>query len=61
MLLGIWGPVVVSVGNLLTIALVLASDAILGNGAQTITPWTLLGCGMIIGAFTVLAMDMLRR
>lgn len=51
----------VSVGNLLTIALVLASDAVLGNGAQTITPWTLIGCGMIIGAFAVLAFDMLRR
>ena len=58
--MGIWGPVIVSVGNLLTIVLVLASDAIFGNGAETITMWSLIGCGMIVGAFAVIAADMLR-
>ncbi|KIO25812.1 hypothetical protein M407DRAFT_236519 [Tulasnella calospora MUT 4182] len=60
-LLGVWGPVVVSVGNLLTIALVLASDTVFGNGSETITIWSLLGCGMIIGAFSILAIDVLRN
>lgn len=59
-LLGIWGPVIVSVGNLLTIVLVLISDSVFGNGANTITLWGLLGCGMIVGGFAILAIDMLR-
>ncbi|KAG9046260.1 hypothetical protein FS837_004757 [Tulasnella sp. UAMH 9824] len=60
-LIGVWGPVVVSVGNLLTIVLVLASDAVFGNGLETITIWSLLGCGMIVGAFGILAVDVLRN
>ena len=57
-LLGIWGAVVVSVGNLLTIVLVLISDCIFGNGLETITVWSLSGCAAIIGAFAILALDM---
>ncbi|KAG8940272.1 hypothetical protein FRC04_005454 [Tulasnella sp. 424] len=60
-LLGVWGPIVVSVGNLLTIVLVLASNAVFGDGVETITIWSLLGCGMIAGAFSILAMDVLRN
>ncbi|KAG8994372.1 hypothetical protein FRB94_009935 [Tulasnella sp. JGI-2019a] len=59
-LLGIWGPVIVSVGNLLTIVLVEISDVLFGNGIQTVTVWSLLGSGMIVGAFAVLAIDMMR-
>jgi len=58
-LLGLWGPVVVSVGNLLTIVLVLAGDAMFGNGGETITVWGLVGCGMIVSAFGILALDVL--
>ncbi|KDQ63568.1 hypothetical protein JAAARDRAFT_695624 [Jaapia argillacea MUCL 33604] len=58
-LLGIWGPVVVSVGNLLTIVLVFISDALFGRPAD-ITLWSLVGAGFIVAAFGVLAMDMLK-
>lgn len=60
-LLGIWGPIVVSVGNLLTIVLVLLSDITVGQGIDVITPWNLAGsCGIIV-AFGILAFDMVRR
>lgn len=57
-LLGTWGPIITSVGNLLTIVLVLISDIIFGNGTSTITIWSLVGCGAIVFAFGVLAYDM---
>jgi hypothetical protein len=60
-LLGIWGPIVVSVGNLLTIVLVLLSDVTIGQGVDVITPWNLAGSGGIIVAFGILACDMVRR
>ncbi|OAX42945.1 hypothetical protein K503DRAFT_766249 [Rhizopogon vinicolor AM-OR11-026] len=55
-LLGVWGPIVTSVGNLLTIVLTLISDLMLGSVG--LTAGGLLGAGMIVGAFTVLAYDM---
>jgi hypothetical protein len=57
-LLGIWGPVVVSVGNLLTIVLVLLSDISIGQGVDVITPWNLAGAGGISVAFGILVYDM---
>lgn len=57
-LLGVWGPVLVSVGNLLTIVLVLISDVLLGGATDTITVWSLMGAGVIVAAFSVLAYDM---
>jgi hypothetical protein len=60
-LLGIWGPVVVSVGNLLTIVLVLLSDILIGQGVDVITPWNLVGAGGIIAAFGILVYDMAQR
>lgn len=60
-LLGVWGPVVTSVGNLLTIVLVFISDIIFGGAVHTITVWSLLGSGGIITAFGVLVYDMLRK
>jgi len=60
-LLGIWGPIVVSVGNLLTIVLVLLSDITVGQGIDVITPWNLAGSGGIIVAFGILVSDMVRR
>ncbi|KAN0111630.1 hypothetical protein V8E52_008368 [Russula decolorans] len=60
-LLGVWGPIVVSVGNLLTIVLVLLSDITVGQGVDVITPWNLAGSGGIIVAFGILVCDMVRR
>ena len=58
-LLGLWGPVLTSVGSLLTIVLVLVTDFLFGHGAITI--WSLLGSGMIVAAFGVLALDMIHH
>ncbi|KAG1757598.1 hypothetical protein EDB19DRAFT_1658098 [Suillus lakei] len=55
-LLGVWGPIVTSVGSLLTIVLTLVSDLMLGSVG--LTAGGLLGAGMIVGAFAVLAYDM---
>jgi len=60
-LLGLWGPVIVSVGNLLTIVLVLISDCVFGAGIDTLTVWSLLGSGSIVLAFGVLAYDMFTK
>jgi len=58
-LLGVWGPVIASVGNLLTIVLVMISDIIVSGVSKAVTPWSLLGCAMIVGAFSVLVVDIL--
>ncbi|KAG2044874.1 hypothetical protein BDR03DRAFT_937424 [Suillus americanus] len=55
-LLGVWGPIVTSVGSLLTIVLTLISDLMLGSVG--LTAGGILGAGMIVGAFAVLAYDM---
>ncbi|KAJ3499872.1 hypothetical protein NMY22_g19465 [Coprinellus aureogranulatus] len=47
-LLGVWGPIVTSVGNLLTIVLMLISDIIFGSGFESLTFWSLLGSGVIV-------------
>ncbi|KAI0275092.1 hypothetical protein BC834DRAFT_1024332 [Gloeopeniophorella convolvens] len=52
-LLGIWGPIVVSVGNLLTIVLVFLSDIVMGQGIDMVTPWNLAGSGGIVVAFGI--------
>ncbi|KAG6851076.1 hypothetical protein H0H93_002968 [Arthromyces matolae] len=57
-LLGIWGPIITSVGNLLTIVLVFMSDIIFGAGIESLTVWSVVGCGVIVAAFAVLAYDM---
>ncbi|KAH6917403.1 hypothetical protein BKA70DRAFT_1418152 [Coprinopsis sp. MPI-PUGE-AT-0042] len=57
-LLGVWGPIVTSVGNLLTIVLMLISDAIFGLGLEAITRWSLIGSSVIVFAFGVLVYDM---
>ena len=50
----------VSVGNLLTIVLVFLSDTIFGGAADSVTVWSVLGCGSIVLAFGILAYDMTR-
>jgi hypothetical protein len=59
-LLGVWGPVVTSVGGLTTIVLMFISDAVFGAGLDTVTIWSLTGSAVIIAAFGVLAHDMVR-
>jgi len=54
-----WGPVLVSVGNLLTIVLMFLVDVFLIEGVLP-TGWSMLGCGMIAGGFGVLAWDVSR-
>ena len=48
----------VSVGNLLTIVLVFLSDMIFGGAVDSLTIWSVLGCGSIVLAFAILAYDM---
>ncbi|KAI0032757.1 hypothetical protein K488DRAFT_49250 [Vararia minispora EC-137] len=59
-LLNVWGPIVVSVGNLLTIVLVFVADVLFGQGPSVITFWSVAGSGSIILAFGILVFDMLR-
>jgi len=54
-LLGLWGPIITSVGNLLTIVLILLLDVVFRDAFDTLTTWSLLGSGMIVCAFAVLA------
>jgi len=56
-LLALWGPVLVSVANLLTIVLVLISDTLFGHARDRVTLAGLFGAAMIIGAFGILAAE----
>ncbi|KEI37069.1 uncharacterized protein L969DRAFT_90121 [Mixia osmundae IAM 14324] len=57
LLLGLWGPVVASVGNLCTLVLVAIADTFVMSSALSMS--ALIGCGLIVGAFSVLLVDML--
>ncbi|KAJ6604630.1 hypothetical protein DFH09DRAFT_1123342 [Mycena vulgaris] len=59
--LGVWGPIIVSVGNLLTIVLVFISDIIFGAGVEAVTLGGVVGCGLIVAAFGVLVHDLLDK
>ncbi|EMD42088.1 hypothetical protein CERSUDRAFT_102465 [Gelatoporia subvermispora B] len=59
-LMGVWGPIVTSVGSLLTIVLMFASDALFGRSMGSITIWSMLGSGCIVLAFTALAYEIIR-
>jgi len=56
-LLGIWGPVITSVGGLLTIILVLFSDVLFVEGFGILSVWNLAGSFMIISSFAILASE----
>lgn len=60
-LLGLWGPVITSVGGLLTIILVLVSDVLFVEGFGILTLWNFLGSCAIIGGFAILASEFRRR
>lgn len=59
-LLGLWGPIITSVGGLLTIVLVFISDVILRE-TDAFNLWTVSGSTAIVAAFAVLAYDMVRK
>ncbi|KAJ7786279.1 hypothetical protein B0H16DRAFT_1708473 [Mycena metata] len=60
-LLGVWGPLVTSVGNLSTIVLVFISEILFGAGLEAVTAGGVVGCSVIVAAFGVLAYDMLDK
>ncbi|KAJ7103551.1 hypothetical protein B0H15DRAFT_812695 [Mycena belliarum] len=60
-LLGLWGPIIVSVGNLLTIVLVFISDVLFGAGVEAVTLGGVVGSGVIVAAFGLLVYDMLDK
>ncbi|KAF8350087.1 hypothetical protein F5887DRAFT_943715 [Amanita rubescens] len=47
-LLGIWGPIITSVGNLLTIVLVTISDIVFGAGIENFTIWSFTAFGVLV-------------
>ncbi|THV04971.1 hypothetical protein K435DRAFT_150060 [Dendrothele bispora CBS 962.96] len=59
-LLAILGPIITSVGGLLTIVLVFVSDVALG-ATEALNVWSVMGSATIIAAFGVLAYDILNR
>ncbi|KAF9076265.1 hypothetical protein BDP27DRAFT_1414790 [Rhodocollybia butyracea] len=58
--LAFWGPIVTSVGGLLTIVLVFLSDILLG-ATDSLTIWGVAGSATIVAAFGVIAYDMLQQ
>ena len=60
-LLGVWGPIVTSIGSLLTTVLVFASDVVFGSGMEVVTFWNFMGSVAIVAAFGVLAEDLFTR
>lgn len=60
-LLGLWGPVITSVGGLLTIVLVLVTDVLFVEGPSILTIWNIIGSSMIISGFAVLASEFRSR
>lgn len=60
-LLGVWGPIIASVGSLLTIVLVVISDALWGAGMEALTFWSISGSTIIVAAFGMLAYDVYQK
>ncbi|CAE6449465.1 unnamed protein product [Rhizoctonia solani] len=56
-LLSLWGPIVASVGNLLTIVLVMLADVIISRDLSVITLWSFIGSGLIIIGFAILVWE----
>jgi hypothetical protein len=59
--LGVWGPIIASIGNLLTTVLTFASDVIFGAGMEVVTIWNFTGAVAIVLAFGVLVQDLIVR
>ncbi|KAG7450539.1 uncharacterized protein BT62DRAFT_991448 [Guyanagaster necrorhizus] len=60
-LLGVWGPIMTSVGGLLTIALVFISDVMFGAGTRAVTMGSIAGSTIIVAAFGILAYDIAKH
>lgn len=56
-----WGAIITSVGNLLTIILVMISDVLFGAGLEALTIWSVMGSSIISVSFGVLAWEMSRK
>ncbi|KAF8609457.1 hypothetical protein BDV93DRAFT_578241 [Ceratobasidium sp. AG-I] len=56
-LLSLWGPIVASVGNLLTIVLVMIADVIISRSISVITFWGFVGSALIILGFAILVFE----
>jgi hypothetical protein len=56
-LLALWGPVLATVANLLTIVLVFLSDTIIGHAKDNVTVPSLGGAAMIVCPFAVLVTE----
>lgn len=59
-LLALWGPIIASVGNLLTIVLVMIVDVVLSRDISVITFWSFIGSGLIIAGFGILVWEYTR-
>jgi len=57
-LLGVWGPIIASIGNLLTVVLIFVSDVLFGAGMKVVTFWNFTGSVAIVAAFGVLVGDL---
>ena len=57
-LLGVWGPIIASIGNLLTVVLIFVSDVMFGAGMKVVTFWNFIGSVAIVAAFGVLVGDL---
>jgi len=58
-LLGVWGPIVTSIGNLLTVVLIFVSDVMFVTGMKVVTFWNFMGAFAIVAAFGVLVGDLI--
>lgn len=58
-LLGVWGPIITSIGNLLNTVLIFASDVVFGAGLEVVTIWNFMGSVAIIAAFGILVEDLI--
>ena len=60
-LLGVWGPIITSIGNLLTTVLTFASDVVFGAGMEVVTFWNFMGSVAVVAAFGILVEDLVIR
>ncbi|KAF9787162.1 hypothetical protein BJ322DRAFT_1107239 [Thelephora terrestris] len=58
-LLGVWGPIIASIGNLMTTVFTFASDVVFGAGLEVVTFWNFMGSVAIVAAFGILVEDLI--
>jgi hypothetical protein len=57
----VWGPIIASIGNLLTTVLIFASEVVFGSGMEAVTFWNLMGSVGIVLAFGILVEGLIRQ